>query len=112
MIYRGPEAHPKSGNTELFFLFRKVRTDFFLLPRVMSQEPNRNCLRKLAQLNFFILGGFYRVDFPPLSKRSLGSEAKSLLRDAHCWVPGRVCKLTAKDHRLETLLTSPSLFLW
>ena len=34
----------------------------------MSQEPNGNCSEKLVQMNFFILGGFFRVDFPPLRK--------------------------------------------
>ena len=42
----------------------------------MSQESTD----KLVQMNFFILGGFFRVDFPPLigvgvSQKKLASEA-------------------------------------
>ena len=43
-------------------LFRKVRANFCLLPCDASQETNRNCSEKLVQMNFFILGGFFRVE--------------------------------------------------
>ena len=36
----------------------KVRANFCLLPRHMSQESNRHCSEKLVQINLFILGGF------------------------------------------------------
>ena len=49
-------------------LFRKVRANFSLLSCDTSQEPNGNCSDKLVQMNFFILDGFFRVDFPPLLK--------------------------------------------
>ena len=44
--------------------FRKVRVNFSLLSCDTSQEPNGNCSGKLVQVSFFILGGFFRVDFP------------------------------------------------
>ena len=44
-------------------LFWKVRANFCPLPYDTSQEPNGNCSEKLVQMNFFILGGFFRVDF-------------------------------------------------
>ena len=31
-----------------------------------NQEPDGNCSGKLVQMNFFILGGFFWVDFPPV----------------------------------------------
>ena len=33
----------------------------------MSQEPNENCSEKRVQVDFLILGGFFRVDFPSLN---------------------------------------------
>ena len=66
-LVRGPKTHPKSRNTKkkarLRELFRKVRANFCLLPCDASQEPNVNCSDELVQMNFFILGGFFRVDF-------------------------------------------------
>ena len=68
--FRGPKTHPKSRDNKktprLRELFRKVRANFSLLPCDTSQEPNGNCSEKLVQMNFFILGGFFRVDFPPV----------------------------------------------
>ena len=70
-MFRGPKTHPKSRNTKktarLRELFRKVRANFRLLPCEASQEPNGNCSKKLVQMSFSILGGFFRVDFPPLN---------------------------------------------
>ena len=40
-----------------------------ILPSSLCQEPNGNCSDKLVHVNFFILGGFFRVDFPLLKKR-------------------------------------------
>ena len=69
---RGRKAHPKSRNTKKIprsrELFQKVCVNFCLLPCDTSQEPNGNCYEKLVQMNFFILGGFFRVDFPPLKE--------------------------------------------
>ena len=48
-------------------LFRKVRANFCLLPCDASQEPDRNCSEKLVQINFLILGRFFRADSPPLA---------------------------------------------
>ena len=62
-----PEIPKKKKKTRLRELFRKVRANFSLLSCDTSQEPNGNCSDKLIQMNFFILGGFFRVDFPPLS---------------------------------------------
>ena len=67
---RGAKTHPKSRNTKITArlreLFRKVRANFCPLPCDTSQEPDGNCSDELVQMNFFILGGFFRVDFPPL----------------------------------------------
>ena len=73
-LNRGPTTHPKSRNTpkktpRLRELFRKVRVNFCLRPCYTSQgSPTGNCSEKLVHMNFFILGGFFRVDFPPLTK--------------------------------------------
>ena len=56
-----PKKTPRSHE-----LFRKVRANFSLLSCDTSQEPSGNCSDKLVQMNFFILGGFFRVDFPPV----------------------------------------------
>ena len=56
-----PKQTPRSRE-----LFRRVRVNFCLLPCDTSQGPNGNCSEKLVEMNFFILGGFFRVDFPPL----------------------------------------------
>ena len=68
--FRGPKTHPKSRNTKKtprsHELLRKVRANFSLLSCDTSQEPGGNCSDKLVQMNFFILGGFFRVDFPPV----------------------------------------------
>ena len=70
-ITRDPKPTPKSRNTKKtprsHELFREVRANFCLLPCEASQELNRNCSEKLVQMNFFILGGSFRVDFPPLN---------------------------------------------
>ena len=70
-IYRGPKTHPKSRNTKKtprsHELFQKVRANVSLLSCDTSQESSGNCSDKLVQMNFFILGGFFRVDFPPLN---------------------------------------------
>ena len=76
---RGPKTQskigPKSRNTKktpcLRELFRKVCVNFWLLPCHTSEEPSRNCSEKLVQMNFFILGGFFQVDFPPLNKHRI-----------------------------------------
>ena len=38
--------------------FRKVRANFSVLCCGMSQEPRRDCLEKLVQMNFFVLVSF------------------------------------------------------
>ena len=69
--FRGPRTHPKSPNTKktsrLHKHFRKVRRTFarFRVTRVRVSN-GRNCSEKLVQMNFFILGEFFRVQFPPL----------------------------------------------
>ena len=72
---RGPKSHPKSGNTKKtprsHELFREVRANFCLLHCDTSQEPTGNCSEKLVQMNFFIWGGFFGVDFPPLTNLNL-----------------------------------------
>ena len=72
LLDRGPKTHPKSRNTKrtarLREHLRKVRANFCLLPCDASQEPDGNCSHKLVQMNFFILGEFFRVDFPPLTR--------------------------------------------
>ena len=64
------KTHPKSRNTKktarLPEHFRKVRANFCLTPCETSQETDGNCSEKLVHMNFFILGGFFRVDFPPV----------------------------------------------
>ena len=55
---KGPRLHE---------LVRKVRADFSLLSFDTIQEPNGNCADKLVEMNFFILGGFLGVDFPPVT---------------------------------------------
>ena len=47
--------------------FRKVRANFCLTACETSQETDGNCSEKLVHMNFFILGGFFRVAFPPVS---------------------------------------------
>ena len=69
-VFRGPKTHPKSRNTKntaFTELVQRVRANFCLLPCDMSQEPNGNCSEKLVQMNLLMLGGFWGVDFPPLS---------------------------------------------
>ena len=58
---QNPEIPKKTAR--LRELFRKVRANFCPLPYDTSQEPDGNCSDKLVQMNFFILGGFFRVDF-------------------------------------------------
>ena len=69
-LFQRTKTAPKSGNTQKTLrsheFFRKVRANLCLLHCVMSQELSGNCSEKLVQMNFFILGGFFRVDFPPL----------------------------------------------
>ena len=71
---RGPKTHPKSRNTKttprLHKPFRKLRANFSKMPCDASQEPDGTCSEKLVQMNFCILGGFFRVGFPPLKRRS------------------------------------------
>ena len=60
--------HPKSQipekNTAFTrSFFRKVRANFSLLSCDASEERNRNCSETLIQANFFILGGFFQIDF-------------------------------------------------
>ena len=63
-----PTQNPEiPKNTALRELFRKVLVNFCLLLSEASQEPDGNCSEKLVQMNFFILGGFFRVDFPPVT---------------------------------------------
>ena len=50
-------------------LFRKVRANFCLLPCDAGQESDGNCPEKLVHMNFFSLGGYFRMDFPPLRER-------------------------------------------
>ena len=80
---RGPKTHPKSPNTKttlrLRELFRKVRANFCLLPCDASQQPDGDCSEKLVQMNFSILGGFCRVDFPPL-KNAIFSAILAIFR--------------------------------
>ena len=47
-------------------LFRKVRANFCRLPCDTCQEPHENYSEKHVQMNFYILGGFYRVDSLPV----------------------------------------------
>ena len=71
-------------------LFRKVRANFSLLSCDTSQEPNGNYSEKLVQMNFLILGGFFRVDFPPVMFLSLdiprgsGEASQYHSRDSFC----------------------------
>ena len=58
---QNPEIPKKTPR--LHELFRKVRANFCLLPCDASQEPDGNCSEKLVQMNFFILGGFFRGGF-------------------------------------------------
>ena len=64
---RGPKTYPIFPNTKKTVFTRtfsrEVRAHFCLLAFDASQEPNGNCSEKLVQMNFFILGGFFRVDF-------------------------------------------------
>ena len=65
--------HPKSRNSKKHCVyhelsFQRVSVNFCLLLCDASQESNRHCSEKLVQMNFFILGGFYWVDFPPSHK--------------------------------------------
>ena len=62
---QNPEIPKKKPRSHDFF--RKVRVNFCLLPFDVSQEPDGNYSDKLVQMKFFILGRFFRVDFPPLS---------------------------------------------
>ena len=67
---RDPQTHPKSRNTKkntaFMRTFSKSSRELFPASCETSQEPNANCSEKLVQMNFFILGGFFRVDFPPV----------------------------------------------
>ena len=78
---RGPKAHPKSRNIKkkprLREIFRKVRANFCLRPCYTSQESKGNCSDELVQMNFFILGGFFWVDFPPLTQQKLQGQSCS-----------------------------------
>ena len=97
--FRGPNIHPKSRSTKkntafTRTFFRKVRVNFSLLPCDTSQEPNGNCSEKLVQMNFFILGGFFRVDFPPLR---LGSVPGTVWRQV-LGHPGRPDLISVQFH--------------
>ena len=63
LIIRGPKSRNTNKTPRLHELFRKIRANFCLLPCDKSQEPKGNCSEKLVQMNFFMLGGFFRVDF-------------------------------------------------
>ena len=82
-LFRGPKTQPKSRNTKKtprsHELFRKVRANFCLLLCDASQEHNENCSEELVQMNFFILGGFFRVDFPPLTFACICTPLRSFL---------------------------------
>ena len=73
--FRGPKTSPTSRNTKKRLcsheLFRKVRVNICLIPCDQGQEPNGHCSEELVQVNVFILGGFYRVDFPPVRFESV-----------------------------------------
>ena len=101
--YSGRKTHPKFRNTKktprLHELFRKVRTNFSLLSCDMSQEPNGNCSAKLVQRSFFISGGFFRADFPPLKVKAqkLPGKYRSIFREnihasIKSFVPTSFCK--------------------
>ena len=69
---RGPITHPKSRNTKKNTAFTRTfsKSSRELFPASLWDESGRNwnCSEKLVQVNFFILGGFFRVDFPPVTK--------------------------------------------
>ena len=56
----------KTKNHSVYTNFLESSRELFFLSYDTSQEPNRNYSEKLVQVNFFILGGFLRVDFPPV----------------------------------------------
>ena len=72
-LRKGPKAHTKLRNTQqsVYANFFEKFASFCLLPCDTSQEPNGNCSEKLDQRNFFILGDFFRVYFPPVIKRRI-----------------------------------------
>ena len=62
-----PPKIPKYQKTlRLHELVLKVRANFPLLSCDTSHEPNGNCSEERVQMNLAILGGFFRVDLPPL----------------------------------------------
>ena len=67
----------------------------------MSQEPNGNCSEKLVQMNFFISGGFFRVDFPPVNHVEQISVSKKCYKTQHLGVfwPGSLKDLLFSEMR-------------
>ena len=67
-VFRGPQNHPKSRNTQktprLHELFRKVRTNFCLLPCDASQELSGNCSEKRVQMSVFYFRWTFSCGFP------------------------------------------------
>ena len=65
---RNPTPNPEIREEHRIYtiFFRKVRASFSLVPCDTSQEPNENCFKRNCSDELFILGGFFRVDFPPL----------------------------------------------
>ena len=55
-----PTRNPEIPKTRLHELLRKVRANFCLLPSDTSQEPNRDCSRKLVQMSFLFWVGLFK----------------------------------------------------
>ena len=62
---QNPEFRQKTRR--LHELFRKVRVNSCLLPVTRVRNPTEFVQKKLVQTNYFILGGFLGVDFPPVN---------------------------------------------
>ena len=62
-----PEIPRNCAFTRAIFQ-KQVRANFCILPCDTSQERNGHCSEKLVQMNLFILGGFFCVDFPPVKQ--------------------------------------------
>ena len=59
-----PEIPPKCRVHADFF--EKFARTFALFPVTRVRNPTEIVYKKLVQMNFFIFGGFFRVDFPPM----------------------------------------------
>ena len=68
---RNPEL-PKKKRRVYTNFFEKFARTFAFFPVTRVRTPDGNCSEKLVQINFFFLGGFFRVDFPALN---LGSSS-------------------------------------